>query len=109
MGNGIAAVGDRGTVMIWRAIGAETVFCETKEETERAIRQLVKQDYAIIYITENCAKLIPDTIEKYKMNKTPAIIPIPGRDGKTGFSEEALHRVVEKAIGADILFKEENN
>ena len=39
MGNGIAAVGDRGTVMIWRAIGAETVFCETKEETERAAKK----------------------------------------------------------------------
>ena len=109
MSNGIAAVGDRGTVMIWRAIGAETVFCETKEETERAVRKLAKENYAIIYITENCAKLIPDTIEKYKMSKTPAIIPIPGKEGKTGFSEDALHRVVEKAIGADILFKEEKN
>ena len=43
------------------------------------------------------------------MSKTPDIIPIPGKEGKTGFSEEALHRVVEKAIGADILFKEEKN
>ena len=109
MSSGIAAVGDRGTVMIWRAIGAETVFCDTKEETERAVKKLANRDFAIIYITENCAKMIPDLIEKYIMKKTPAIIPIPGKEGKTGFSEEALHKVVEKAIGADILFKEEKN
>ncbi|MGI5888709.1 MAG: V-type ATP synthase subunit F [Oscillospiraceae bacterium] len=109
MNGGIAAVGDRGTILIWRAIGARTVFCDTREEAEKAVKSLAKQGYAIIYITENCAQMIPDVIDRYKEKKTPAIIPIPGKDGKTGFSEQILHKTVEKAIGADILNKEESN
>ena len=45
-----------------------------------------KEDYAIIYITEGLYEDMIEDIEKYKDERVPAIIPIPGMDGSYGIS-----------------------
>ena len=35
----------------------------------------------------------------------PAIVTLPGRAGSTGYGMAALKTAVERAVGADILFK----
>jgi len=107
-GGKIAVIGDRDSILLWRAIGAETVFAQDRREIERALGRLAKEGAAIIFITEPCAELAKDIIDRYKTSPLPAIIPIPSRDGSTGFAMAEIKANVEKALGADILFNEED-
>ncbi len=104
----IAVIGDRDSILLWRAIGAEAVFAEERPEIEHALARLAKGGAAIIFITEPCAERAKYVIDRYKTAPLPAIIPIPSRDGSTGFAMAELRANVEKAIGADILFNEED-
>lgn len=102
----LAAVGDRDSVMLWNSVGVKTVFATEKADIERAIHSLAREGAAIIFITEQAAKLAPDALERYKNEAYPAIIPIPGADGSDGTGLKNLYDNIEKAIGTNILFEE---
>jgi len=102
----IAVIGDPSSVMIFNAIGLD-VFYETEAaKIENRIHKLADNGYAVIYITENAAQLVPDAINYYTTATFPAIIPIPSSSGSLGIGMKQLKNNVEKAVGADILFKE---
>ena len=103
----IAAVGAKDAVMAFQALGITVIPVETEEQASRAVFELAQKQYAVIFITEEEAARIPETISRYKTELLPAIIPIPGSAGPTGIGMQNVRDNVEKAIGADILFKEE--
>jgi V/A-type H+/Na+-transporting ATPase subunit F len=60
--------------------------------------------YAIIFVTEDLARGFTKDDEKYfAKDPLPAIIPLPSHLGSTGYSTERLSRIVERAVGSDIL------
>lgn len=99
----IAVLGDRDSVLGFRAIGLETSFAETAEEAAPLLKKLAAEETAVIYITEQLAAGLSEEIAAYKDSMTPAIIPIPGRQGSMGMGMAALKSAVERAVGADIL------
>ncbi len=103
----VAAVGSRDTVLAFKALGITAVFADTQEEISQAIYRLASEKYAVIFITEAAAEKAQETISRYKTEALPAIIPIPGATGATGVGMRNVRANVEKAVGADILFKEE--
>ena len=103
----VAAVGERDSVLAFQALGLTVVAVTTAQEASQAVFRLAQQGYAVIFITETMAELIPETIDRYKTSALPAIIPIPGAAGSTGIGMRNVRQNVEKAVGADILFKEE--
>ena len=105
--NKMAVIGDRDSIMLWRALGIETVFADTALSITRAVDRLAREGAAVVYITEQCAEQVPETIQKYLTEPFPAIIPIPNREGSTGFGMRGIRKNIEKAIGADILFNTE--
>ena len=62
---------------------------------------------ASVFITEQAYVQIPEIIDEYKESPTPAIIPIPGKDGSLGIGIKNVKKNVERAVGADILFNED--
>lgn len=100
-----AVVGDTESVSGFAALGLSVFPVSNADETARLVSRLAKNDFAVIYITEACAAMIGDTIVKYRKNKLPAIILIPGISGNTGDGMKNLHAAVEKAVGSDILRK----
>ncbi len=107
--NKIAVIGDRDSVMLWGALGAETVYATEEREIERAVHRLAREGASVIYITEQAAEKAAEAIAKYKTEPFPAIIPIPNRDGTSGVGMQNIRDNIEKAIGADILFEVEEN
>lgn len=99
----IAVMGDRASVLGFRALGLEVFPCQEAAEARRTLHTLARTDYAVIYMTEQLAAQIPSEIERYKDNVTPAIILIPDRSGSLGLGSSALQSAVERAVGADIL------
>ena len=107
MFNKICVIGNKDSVLIFKAIGADVFTANDENEAKTLIHDLAKDNYAVIYITENLAEKISDTLDKYKTRPYPAIIPIPSASGSTGYGNEGIKKDMEKAIGADILFKGE--
>ena len=98
----IAVLGDRDSIMGFKALGLDTHFVETTEEARHTLHRLAKEEYAIIYITEQLAADIAADIGRYKTSVTPAVILIPGKNGSLGMAAQALQSAVERAVGADI-------
>ena len=104
----IAAVGDRGSVMGFKALSIDVFPTQTGEETQRTLYSLAKEGYAVIFLTEQAAQEAQEMIERFKTAPYPAIIPIPSNRGGTGMGMKLLKENVEKALGSDILFGKED-
>ena len=108
----IAIIGPKDVILGFKAIGVQTHFASTAEETLETL-QTIKNEilegtdrprYAIIFILESDAKTIPeDDYKKLTADPLPAIIALPGPEGATGFGLDRLGQIVEKAIGSNIL------
>jgi len=98
----IAVLGDRDSVLGFKALGLDVFFPEGTEEARSTLHRLARENYAIIYITEQLSQALSGDIARYKAQPSPAVILIPGRGGSLGLGSQALHSAVEKAVGADI-------
>ena len=101
----VAVLGDRESVMGFRALGLD-VFPAEPENAAAVFNSAVKgegQPYAIIYITEELIAPLREQISAAKESMTPAIIPIPSKNGSLGLGMDALTSAVERAVGANIL------
>ena len=100
----IGVIGDKDSVLGFKAVGLDVFPCTDTEEARKTLHRWAKDDYAIIYITENLAHGLEKEIDKYKDSKLPAIISIPGKEGASGEGMRNVKKSVERAVGADILF-----
>jgi len=105
----VAVIGDRDSVLGFKAVGYHVEYSREPNEAARIIHRLAREEYAIIFITEQLAKEIPETLKRYNAALLPAIIPIPDNQGSTGFGLQALSENVEKAVGVNILLNEEGD
>ncbi len=103
----MAVVGDRDSVLIFKALGLVTEEAYDGPEAARKIARLAKADCAVIFVTEPLAEQIPETIARYKTSLTPALIPIPANGGSTGFGMKELASNMERAVGMNIFVNEE--
>lgn len=102
----IAVIGDKESVLGYKAVGFHTFISVSPAEDRALVDRLAKDDYGVIFITEQALSPIIDIIEKYKDDKIPAIIPIPSKDGTLGLGIRNVKSSVERAVGADILFND---
>mgnify|MGYP000088967496 CR=1 FL=1 len=100
--NKIGVIGGRDSVLGFRALGLDTCIAESGEQAKNALHRMAKENYAIIYITEQLAQQLTAEIARYKDAPLPAVILIPGKTGSLGIAGAALHDAVERAVGADI-------
>ncbi len=99
----IAVVGDKDSVLGFKALGLETHSVDSVEQARKAVHTLAKENCAIIYLTEQLAAQMQPEIARYKDALTPAIILIPGKEGSLGIGMANVKTAVERAVGADIL------
>lgn len=102
----IGVMGDHDSIYGFAALGFD-IFPVEGDEARHKLREIAESDYAVIYITEKLAKEMGELIDRYRGKITPAIIQIPGVSGNTGEGIKDVHLSVEKAVGSDILFGNE--
>ena len=104
----IGIIGDRDSVLGFIALGFSVHEAVSGDGAADTLAALVKSgEYAAIFITESLALQMTEDIAKYKDMPLPAITVIPGADGGTGYGMASIKSAVERAVGADILFKNE--
>ena len=104
----IGVIGDRESVLGFKAVGLDVFPVDDPDEARKILKRIAKEDFAIIYITEQVYQFMMDEVDEYTDSRLPAIIPIPGKDGTLGIGMTSVKKSVERAVGADILFGGDN-
>lgn len=103
----IAFIGDRDTIIGFKLLGVSLFPTIKKDETIEILDKLVKEEYAVIFVTEDIACQIFEEIERLQKTSFASITIIPNKLEKKCLGLKALRKSVEKAIGTDILFRKE--
>lgn len=101
----IGVIGDRESVLGFLALGFSVREAEDEEAARLALKEMGSGEYAVIYITEAYAARLEEEIARYKDSPLPAVVVIPGSGAYLGYGMASLKSAVERAVGADILFK----
>ena len=104
----IGVIGDRESILGFKAVGLDVFPVDDPDEARKILKRIAKEDFAIIYITEQLYQYMMDEVDEYTDSRLPAIIPIPGKDGTLGIGMTSVKKSVERAVGADILFGGDN-
>ena len=99
----IGVIGDRDSVLGFQVLGLEVCPAETPEEARLALYRMAKENFAVLYLTEQLAAQRQPELARYQDALTPAIILIPGKEGPLGIGMANVKTAVERAVGADIL------
>ena len=107
----VAIVGPPEVTAGFAAVGVQALSAETAEQaleqlqTVRAnLKNKTGKQFAVVFVLEDLLKEIPqEDYDKLTKDALPAIIPLPGHAGSSGFGNEKLRRIVEKAVGSDIF------
>ena len=99
----IGVLGDGDSVMGFKALGLDVFPADDVEAARSTLYRLAKENYAVIYLTEQYAVQMEAELDKYKDRLTPAVILIPGKEGSLGVGMANVKKAVERAVGADIL------
>lgn len=101
----IAIIGRRSMVLGFSAVGVDAFPISEKQEVLESFEKIKKiGNYAIVLIDENWAQQCPEIMSSTEA--LPAIIPVPNEKGASDYSLNNLKKIVEQAVGSDILFKE---
>ncbi len=100
----VAVLGDRDSIYGFAALGLDTYPVNDETEAAKKLKSLAEGGYAVIYITEALQAKLEMEIDRYRSEKLPAIIPIPGVSGNTGMGMLNVKKSVEQAVGSDIIF-----
>ncbi|MCK4417575.1 MAG: V-type ATP synthase subunit F [Candidatus Latescibacteria bacterium] len=99
----MAVIGDRDSVLPFKAIGMKVVPVVDAQEAAQAFDSLVNAKYVVIFITERVAVEIGEKIEAVVLKTLPSVVLIPDNRGSLGLAIEKVRQTVSKAIGADIF------
>lgn len=99
----VGIVGDKDSVLAFKAIGIEVFPVDNVEDARKAVDTLAYNNYGVIFITEQFAEKLEETIERYSKSITPSIILIPGSQGSLGIGLNKIKDNVQKAVGINIL------
>lgn len=102
----IGIIGERSSILGFHIAGIEIRPAGQVQEAVRALHKMAEEGFAVIFITEQIAAKMQAELEFYRTRQLPAVIPVPGSRGKTGVGMDGIKSSVERAIGADILFRE---
>lgn len=104
--NSIAIIGNRDTILGFKALGVHTFDANTPEEATEILLNLKKENstHAIIFITEDLSEgITKENWKKLSGTALPAIIPVPDSKGSKGSGIRRIGKMVEQAVGSDIF------
>jgi len=110
----LAVIGTESSILLFRAFGTETYPVNSANEAQEVLAEiaakhigdeLMTPEFAVVFVEENFYKKLPDDLlTKLAQKALPAVVPVPSPDSKDSkFGSKRLSKIVERAIGSDIL------
>lgn len=103
----VAVIGDKNSIIGFSALGLKAYFVDEAEDIREIWSKIEKSGYSLVFITEPVYLKINDLISDDSI--APIVLVIPAASGKIGTGKELLRKMIEKAVGVDILSKDEGN
>jgi V/A-type H+-transporting ATPase subunit F len=103
----IGVIGYKDTVLAFKSLGVDIFPVMDEIQAGQTLSRLAKDNYAVIFVTEQIAEDIRERIDLYRNKMLPVITLIPGNRGSLGIGIKDVKKSVEKAIGVDIIFERE--
>ena len=103
MSHKIGVIGNQSSVLVYRMLGFDVYMTNNPEEASQQLNELARDNYGVIYVTEQIAETITETIREYDDKMLPAIILIPDHTGSRGIGKRRVKENVEKAVGQNII------
>ncbi len=103
----IAVIGDRDSILGFKLLGVDTFSVTDSPGALAVLKKLATENYGIIYLTEELAQELADPVNELNKRFLPVVVPIPNSKGVLGIGMQQIRIKVEKAIGADILFRKD--
>ncbi|MDD4606769.1 MAG: V-type ATP synthase subunit F [Patescibacteria group bacterium] len=104
----IAILGSANAVLGFKALGVEIFPVVEIADAHQALEKIKNGSYGVLFITEDWATQLKDEIDELARQTMPAITFIPSQHGTTNYGYQNLKKIVEQAVGSDILSKSEN-
>ncbi|MDQ7795053.1 MAG: V-type ATP synthase subunit F [bacterium] len=101
----VGFVGGPEAAAVFRPLGLDVAEVEDGSGAEQALERMAGGEHALVFIEEELGIGLADTIARLKRRPLPVISLVPGVRGSRGTAREAIRKMVERAVGADILFK----
>jgi V/A-type H+-transporting ATPase subunit F len=100
----IAAVGEEDIVLGFKALGIEIYPVDGPEATTTILSKLLNSDeYGIVFVSESMADGVEELMTEIGSRPLPSLVYIPGSKGSQGFAMQRMRKIIERAVGADIL------
>ena len=90
----VAILGSKNAILGFKAIGLD-VF--------DSFKKINLADYGILFITEDWARKFRKEVNEISGQTLPAILTVPSAQGATKEGIRNLKKIIEKAVGSDIL------
>ncbi|MEW5783563.1 MAG: V-type ATP synthase subunit F [Bacillota bacterium] len=103
----LAVIGDKDSILGFKTLGVAAFPVTGTDTALSVLKRLAADDYGVIMITEELAQGLGDVIDELNKRFLPAVVLIPNSKGSLGLGMRKIKENVEKAIGADILFRKE--
>jgi V/A-type H+-transporting ATPase subunit F len=103
----LAIVGHRDAVLPFKALGVTVCPVAGPAAALAAVKECVDAGYGIVFLTETLAQNLEAELSLLTSAASTVVTVIPDQLGSSGVGMARLKQRVEKAIGVDILFKEE--
>ncbi|MBO4996574.1 MAG: V-type ATP synthase subunit F [Lachnospira sp.] len=97
-------LGDYDSIFGFTAVGITVYPVKTMEEARKQFKHFKRQETEVIFITEQFALELAEEIKEMREKSDIAVILIPGLHGNTGEGIANIKKMVERAVGSDILF-----
>ncbi len=100
----IGLIGEEQDIRAFRTLGLDLFPVADPKETGTILPRLIKsREYGIILITEAAGEAARAIVEEAAGQPLPSLVFIPGSQGSRGFARQRLRRIIERAVGVDIL------
>lgn len=102
----MAILGNQDAVLGFKGLGVDA-YGISDHNAKDVLKEVVEcSKYAIVFITEDWVDILSNEIGEYYEMPLPAIVSVPSPKGTSGAAIKNLKRIVEQAVGSDILFKD---
>lgn len=100
----IAIIGSQNAILAFRALGFKDLPIKSVEEGVLAIKKIQQEnDYAIVFLTEDWAEKLDKELDILRNVVLPVFTVIPSPALSLNYGKKELSKIVEKAVGSDIL------
>ncbi len=103
----IAFLGDRDSVSGFRPLGVSVHAVRSQEDARKALDAARERGSRVVLVTEEVALWLQSELREVAAEPLPVVLVVPSTRGTQGLGMRQLRRLVEKAVGADIFSRED--